>query len=74
MRWLVIKNNYVIDAIVWDGVTSYAYPFSHDYLKEDTQGVAGVGDWYESSEDIFYRPIGKTPPDFPGDPYLLGTS
>ena len=66
MRWLVIKNNYVIDAIVWDGISSYTYPFPHDYLKEDTQEVAGVGDWYESSEDIFYHPLGKTPPDFPG--------
>jgi len=65
MKWFVIKDNYVIDNIEWDGTTPYTYPFPHDYLKQDTEFVAGVGDWYESTEDIFYRPLGKTPPDFP---------
>jgi len=27
--------------------------------------MIGIGDWYEESEGIFYRPIGKTPPDYP---------
>jgi hypothetical protein len=66
--WLVIKDNYVIDYVVWDGVTPYVYPFPHDLLKEDIDRIAGIGDWYEMSEDIFYRPLGKTPPDFPGNP------
>ena len=62
--WCVIKNNYVIDYIMWDGVTPYTYPFPHDSIKEDTEGSASIGDWYESLENIFYRPL-KTPPDFP---------
>lgn len=62
--WCVIKNNYVIDYIMWDGVTPYTYPFPHDSIKEDTEGSASIGDWYETSEKIFYRPL-KTPPDFP---------
>ncbi len=67
-NWLVIKNNYVIDHIVWDGITPYTYSFPHDFLKENIDGMAGIGDWYETSEDIFYRPLGKTPPDFPENP------
>ena len=68
MRWLVLKDNYVIDIIEWDGITPYTYPFLHDYLTQDPNDLAGIGDWFETSEDIFYRPIGKTPPDFPGVP------
>lgn len=61
--WLVIKNNYVIDYIVWDGQTPWSYPAPYDFLLEDTFG-AGIGDWYEPSEKIFYRPL-STPPDYP---------
>ena len=63
-RWIVLKDNYVIDVIVWDGVTEYTYPFPHDSMYEDIQGVVNAGDWYEQSENIFYRPL-ETPPDFP---------
>ena len=66
-RWAVIKSNYVIDIIIWDGVTNWQYPGDHDLLIEDPEEMLGHGDWYESSEDIFYRPIGKIPPDFPGN-------
>jgi hypothetical protein len=31
---------------------------------EDTDFKAGIGDWYEASEGIFYRPL-STPPDVP---------
>lgn len=65
--WCVIKNNYVIDYIIWDGITPYVYPFDHDSIIEDTERLAGIGDWYESSENIFYRPL-KTPPDSPLNP------
>jgi hypothetical protein len=64
MRWLVLKDNYIINNIEWDGVTPYTYPFPHDFLMNGENNPAGIGDWYESSEDIFYRPL-KTPPDFP---------
>ena len=63
-NWFVMKNNYVIAYIIWDGVTPYTYPYPHDYLMEDTEGVAGIGDWYEASEGVFYRPL-TTPPDWP---------
>lgn len=61
--WLVIKDNYVIDYVIWDGITPYTYPLPHDSIKEDIDGHAGIGDWYEASEDIFYRPL-STPPDY----------
>jgi hypothetical protein len=67
-KWLIIKSNYVIDVIMWDGITPYVYPFPYDMMIEDlTYDTVGVGDWYESTEDIFYRPL-KTPPDFPPTP------
>lgn len=64
-NWLVMKDNYVIDRVVWDGVTPWDYPFLHDYVMEDVEDIASPGDWYETSEQIFYRPL-KTPPDYPG--------
>jgi hypothetical protein len=64
MRWLVIKDNYVINAIEWDGVTPYTYPLPHDVLMQDPNELAGIGDWYESAEQVFYRPL-TTPPDYP---------
>lgn len=63
-RWVIIKSNYVIDVIAWDGVTPYEYPFPHDSMLEDATYSVGIGDWYEVSEGIFYRPL-ETPPDFP---------
>jgi len=66
-NWIIIKNNYVIDYIQWDGLTPYVYPFPYDLIMEDTERLAGIGDWYETSENIFYRPT-KTPPDFPENP------
>jgi hypothetical protein len=63
-RWAVIKSNYVIDVIIWDGITPWQYPGNHDLLIEDPEEMLGYGDWYESTESIFYRPL-KTPPDFP---------
>ena len=64
-RWLILKANYVIDVILWDGLTSYTYPFPHDTMMEDPTGEAvGIGDWYESTEGVYYRPL-ETPPDFP---------
>jgi hypothetical protein len=67
MRWLVLKDNYVINTVEWDGVIPYTYPYPHDYLTQDPDDLAGIGDWYETSEGIFYRPL-KTPPDFPSTP------
>ena len=65
MRWLILKSNYVIDVILWDGITPYDYPHDYDIMVEDTIGVVTVGDWYEVSEGVFYRPINVTSPWFP---------
>ena len=64
-EWAIIKNNYVITKVVWDGVTEWDYPYPYDFKMEDTEGILNTGDWYEASEDMFYRPLGKLPPDFP---------
>lgn len=64
MRWLMLKSNYVIDIILWDGVTPYDYPHDYDTMIEDTAYNISVGDWYEASENVFYHPL-STPPDFP---------
>jgi hypothetical protein len=66
-RWAIIKSNYVIDIIIWDGNTPYQYPGDHDLMIEDTTEIVGYGDWYEASEGIFYSPL-STPPDFPPTP------
>lgn len=64
-KYLAIKNNYVINAFLWDGVTEYTYPDPECTVIRDETEMIGIGDWYEESEGIFYRPIGKTPPDYP---------
>lgn len=64
MRWLVLKDNYIINNIEWDGITPYTYPFPHDFLMNGENNPASIGDWYEASENIFYRPL-TPPPDFP---------
>jgi len=63
-RWAIIKSNYVIDIIIWDGVTPYQYPGDYDLMIEEPTEKVGYGDWYEISEKIFYSPL-STPPDFP---------
>lgn len=64
--WLVLKNNYVIAKVVWDGVTPWQYPYPHDQLIEDVNCNIGVGYWYEATENMFYVPIG-IPPDLPDE-------
>ena len=64
-RWAIIKSNYVIDVIIWDGITPWQYPGDYDFMIEENTEAAGYGDWYEVSEKIFYKPL-QTPPDFPG--------
>lgn len=63
-KWAVLKSNYVVDLIMWDGVTPYTHPFPYDTMIEDPDYVVGLGDWYEASENVFYRPL-STPPDYP---------
>lgn len=64
MYWLIIKNNYVIAKIVWNGEGQCPYPGPYDKLIQDVEEAIGVGFWYEESENMFYMPAG-TPPDYP---------
>jgi hypothetical protein len=63
-KWLAIKDNYVIDAFIWDGVTDFTYPNEHDSIMEDVEQIVGIGSWYEESEGVFYMPV-TAPPDLP---------
>jgi len=64
MRWLILKSNYVIGVIIWDGITPIQYPDEYDSMMQDSSYNIGIGDWYESTENVFYRPL-TTPPDYP---------
>ena len=63
MIYVVINGNYVIDRILADEPPAYPHP--HDLVMEDVDMNIHIGDWYEASEDIFYRPITGIPPDYP---------
>ena len=63
MIQVIIKNNYVIDRIVAE--SDFIYPHPHDLMIEDSDAKIYIGDWYEESENIFYRPITGLPPDLP---------
>jgi hypothetical protein len=64
-KWLAIKQNYVVNAFIWDGVSEYKYPDPECIIMEDVDQNIGIGMYYEESEGIFYMPIGKRPPDIP---------
>jgi hypothetical protein len=61
--WLIIRNGYVINRIVWGG-ENWTYPHPHDTIIEDVDMNVDIGDWYEEVEGIFYKPL-STPPDWP---------
>jgi hypothetical protein len=63
MIYVIIKSNYVIDRIIADA--GFVYPHPHDLMLQDTELNLHIGDWYEESEGIFYRPINGVPPDYP---------
>jgi hypothetical protein len=75
-KWLIIKDNYVINAIIWDGITPYQYPEPYDRMIEDVEQAINIGMWYEETENLFYNPTG-VPIDWPiellsmGSPYPL---
>lgn len=68
-RYAIIKAGYVLNVVEWDPVNApdWTYPFTHDSVVLDANGNAGIGDWYEAAEDIFYRPINAQPPDWPDE-------
>jgi hypothetical protein len=65
MVYAILKDGYVINRIVADAMPS-DYPFPHDLIIEDVNTCIFIGDWYEESEGIFYRPIG-VPVDWPDE-------
>lgn len=63
MIYCIIKDNYVVNRIISDSVPTN-YPWPHDLIVEDVNTNLHIGDWYEESEALFYRPIG-IPEDWP---------
>lgn len=51
MKYAVIKDDQVIDTVLWDGVTEWEYPFPHDELIQSDELGIGMcrdenGEWY----------------------------
>ena len=57
MVYLIIKSNYVINRIQWDGVTQIDH--GGDTAIEDIGENVCIGDWYEEAEGVFYGPRSK---------------
>lgn len=57
MKYVIIKDNYVINAIVWDGETPYEYPFEHDLMLLDELQSVSIGDYYDQTDGTFWRPV-----------------
>ncbi len=55
--YLVLKSNYVINRINWDGVTEIEH--RGDTAIEDVNENVSIGDWYEEAEGVFYTPRSK---------------
>lgn len=54
-KYALIENNVVTNIVLWDGDTSKWQP-PHNAIVIKTN-LAYIGDWWEESEGIFYRPI-----------------
>lgn len=57
MKYVVIKNKEVVNAIEWDGETDFTYPFEHDEIFRSDELQIGMklidGVWkYEDIEHI----------------------
>lgn len=65
-HWAVIRGGYVIQVVLWDDQANpdWSYQEPHDTIVHDPEARAGIGDWYEATEGIFYRPL-SAPPDLP---------
>jgi hypothetical protein len=62
MKYLVIKDNYVINAILWDGATPYTYPEPHDLLLPDVAETVSIGDYYDPTDGTFWKKSGDLNP------------
>ena len=57
--WAVIKDDVVIDSVLWDGEAEWQYPQSHDELIEITEEIKiGIG-WYRNEEG-WHEPVGSS--------------
>jgi hypothetical protein len=65
MIFAIVKSNYVVDRVIGDA--DYVYPLPHDLQVEDFENLIHIGDWYEETEGIFYRPVNAIPPDVPDE-------
>jgi hypothetical protein len=68
MNILIIKDGYVIASAYFEQEPpeDWTYPFPHDYIVHDLHENAGIGDWHEKEEGVFYRPL-SAPPDLPSE-------
>jgi hypothetical protein len=65
MIYVIIRDSYVVNRIIADTMPAN-YPHPHDLIIEDADATVFIGDWYEYSEGMFYRPIG-VPTDWPDE-------
>ena len=42
MRYAIIKNNEVINVIIWDGKTKFEYPFDYDEMIQSNELQIGM--------------------------------
>ena len=65
-QYAIIRQHYVINVVEWnqEEAPDWTYPHPHDSIVLNANENAGIGDWYDADEGIFYRPL-STPPDLP---------
>lgn len=54
--WAVIKDDVVIDSVLWDGETEWEYPFPYDELIEITEELKIGIDWWKDEEGNWNEP------------------
>lgn len=42
MKYAIIKNNEVINVIIWDGITAFHYPFDYDEMIQSDELQIGM--------------------------------
>ena len=56
MKYAIIKNNEVINVIIWDGKTPFHYPFEHDEMIKSDELQIGMklidGNWIMQNIEI----------------------
>ena len=56
MRYAIIKNNEVINVIIWNGVTPFEYPFDYDEIIQSNELQIGMklidGNWIMQNIEI----------------------